>query len=347
MIDLRSDLLVRPDESMHAAGARAAQESLYFGLREDPWQAKLEARVAALLGMEDALIFPTCTMANTTALMLLGGRPGSAVLTQPGAHVLLSEAGAGAALAGLMLSAVSAEASPAMPPLSAWNKALSTRGDVQRPAPGLCVIENTHNRAGGVALPPAYLKRFVDLARSHGAALHCDGSRLLYAAVALGVVPAALVRGFDTVSISLNKTLGAPVAALLAGSRRLIESALLVRQQLGGGMRPVGSICAASYAGLDQWHLLADVMSLARRLGAGISSFEGLVVEAPSEITNLVVVRIATPARTDIVLQRLDAAGLRALQLDAQRIRFALYRGITPQQVERAIAIIGDALARP
>ena len=77
--------------------ADAARDSRCFGLREDPWQRRLEARIADLLGMEDALVFPTCTMANTTAL-ILAAPPGSVVPTQPDAHMLVSEAGAGAAV---------------------------------------------------------------------------------------------------------------------------------------------------------------------------------------------------------------------------------------------------------
>ena len=60
---------------------------------------KLEARIAQLLGKEDALVFPTCTMANTVGLML-GAPHGSTVVTQQGAHMLTSEANAGAALSG-------------------------------------------------------------------------------------------------------------------------------------------------------------------------------------------------------------------------------------------------------
>lgn len=346
MIDLRSDLLVRASEKMRDAAAAAALGPLYFGLREDPWQQKLEASVAALLGMEDALIFPTCTMANTTAMILLGGARGSIVLTQPGAHVLVSEGGAGAALAGLMLQAVGDAIAAAMPTLQAWRDNMAP-GDVQRSSPHLCVVENTHNRAGGVALAPAYIDDVVALARGHGLALHCDGSRLLYAAQALAVEPARLVAGFDSVSISLNKTLGAPVGAVLAGSAQLIARALVLRQQLGGGMRPVAGICAASLAGMHELESLRHVMPLARQLAQGLTGCEGLVVQSPAGITNLVIVGLRPDKDTDDFLRRMEGNGLLALKLGPHRVRFAVYRGITEPQIQQAIRIARDAIDGP
>ena len=99
-VDLRSDFLTRPTPAMQAAMAAAAAAPAHFGLREDPRQQALERRAADLLGMEDALLFPTCTMANEVALMLLT-TPGDLVLAPPRPHVVTSEAGAPAALAGV------------------------------------------------------------------------------------------------------------------------------------------------------------------------------------------------------------------------------------------------------
>lgn len=346
MIDLRSDFLARPSEAMLRAAARASAGPLYFGLREDPWQRRLEARVARMVGMEDALIFPTCTMANTTGMMLAAA-PGSAVLTQPGAHVLVSEAGAGTALGGLVLTAVDGTTgggSAAMPALSSWEESMSAMADAQRPAVRLCVLENTHNRSGGVAIPPAYIDAFVGMARQRGIALHLDGSRLFYAAQALGVDVPSLTRGFDTVSVSLNKTMGAPVAAVLAGSAALIERALVIRQRLGGGLRPTGVACAASLAGLDELDQLGEVIALARRLREGLSACPGLGLQAPGVTSNLVMVELPGPTTPAAAVERMNALGLKALAMDARRVRFALYRGVQRPQIERALSIATKAM---
>jgi len=57
--------LLREIELHLASGKDAAPE---FDLRGHRYQQNLEARVASLLGKEEALLFPTCTMANQTAL---------------------------------------------------------------------------------------------------------------------------------------------------------------------------------------------------------------------------------------------------------------------------------------
>ncbi len=344
-IDLRSDFLARPSGAMRAA-ADAARDSLCFGLREDPWQRRLEARIADLLGMEDALVFPTCTMANTTAL-ILAAPPGSVVPTQPDAHMLVSEAGAGAALAGVTLAAVASNEteraagdSAAMPAPSAWDRALGGSPNVQRPDVRLAVLENTHNRGGGVALPRGYVDDVVAIAARHGARLHLDGSRLFNAAEALQLPLAALARGFETVSISLNKTFGAPIAALLAGSRASIERALVIRQRLGGGIRPTGPASAATLAGLDDTGHLAEVHALARRLADALAGHPSLVIRQPTSVTNMVVAAVSPPDTPDAFAARCEAQGLRILALDARHVRFVIYRGIDAAQVGRAIAIV-------
>ena len=82
---------------LEAAARRGA--TLHFGLREDPHQIELEKRLAEMLGQEDALVFPTCTMANTTALMLLAPAARASLPTAR-RTCMTSEAGAASALAG-------------------------------------------------------------------------------------------------------------------------------------------------------------------------------------------------------------------------------------------------------
>lgn len=55
-----------------------------------------------------------------------------------------------------------------------------------------------------------------------GLQLHCDGARLMNAAVALGTSPARLVQSCDSVTLCLNKSLGAPMGSVIAGSREFI-----------------------------------------------------------------------------------------------------------------------------
>jgi len=342
MIDLRSDFLTRPTPAMLAAGAAAATD-LHFGLREDPRQLALEQRLAGMLGHEDALVFPTCTMANLAAALLLGRR-GTRAVMQHDAHVLTSEAGGLSAFAGLLPDPLPGDA--AMPDLESWKRA-AAGGDEQKPPASLFVLENTHNRAGGIAVSAAYSQEVVAIGRASGIALHLDGSRIFSAAAAQGAPVAELARGFDAVSVSLNKAFGAPLAAALAGSRALIEQAVTVRQRLGGGIRPTGPAAAATLAGLDASHF-AETHALAATLARGLASAPGLRVESIGTRTNIVVAEIVRAGLTAPDLRdRLMRHGLLVLPFDLRRLRFITYRGITAQDVQAAIAIVDRAMREP
>lgn len=343
VIDLRSDFLAHPSPAMDEAG-RAAAGSRQFGLREDPWQRKLEARLAALLGKEDALVFPTCTMANTTAL-LLQAPPGSTVVAQQGAHMLVSEANAGATFGGVWMTAVDSEG--ARPPLAAWQRALGVAPDAQRSPLSLVLLENTHNPTGGVALPAAYGAEVVALAHASGARVHLDGSRLFYAAAALATTPHALASGADTVSVSLNKTFGAPIAAALAGTAASIERALTIRQRLGGGLRPIGAAAAATLAGLDDLSHVAASNARAGRLADALAESPRVAVERPPEQTNIVLATLTAPWTAARLCARLAQDGVLALPVGPDRVRFVTYRGIGDAAIDTAIARVQAALREP
>ena len=63
VVDLRSDFVARPTPAMVEAMLRAARQPCGFGLREDTIVADLENRAAEVIGKDDALFVPTCTMA--------------------------------------------------------------------------------------------------------------------------------------------------------------------------------------------------------------------------------------------------------------------------------------------
>ena len=99
-----------------------------------------------------------------------------------------------------------------------------------------------------------------------GLPLHCDGARLLNAAVSQGVEVSALLRHCDSASICLSKVressqaqsdlsllqgLGCPVGSVIVGSRPLIEKAIRLRKVLGGAMRQSGVLAAAGLFALE------------------------------------------------------------------------------------------------
>jgi threonine aldolase len=107
------------------------------------------------------------------------------------------------------------------------------------------------------------------------------------AVVAAGVPARELAADWDSVWIDFTKGLGAPLGAVLAGSRPFIDEVWRWKQRLGGAMRQAGLCAAACLYALDHnVERLADDHAQARRLAAGLSQIPGFEVQTPE--TNLV-----------------------------------------------------------
>ena len=89
-IDLRSDTITQPTPAMREAMARAEVGDDVLG--DDPTVARLEARVAELLGKEAAVFTPSGTMANQLALRA-HTEPGDEILVEADAHIYYYEGG--------------------------------------------------------------------------------------------------------------------------------------------------------------------------------------------------------------------------------------------------------------
>src|SRR5439155_718848 len=66
-----------------------------------------------------------------------------------------------------------------------------------------------------------------------------------------GVPAADYAGGFDTAWVDFTKGLGAPIGAVLVGSRELIDEAWRYKQMWGGAMRQSGIVAAACLYALD------------------------------------------------------------------------------------------------
>src|SRR5215217_1111271 len=103
LVDLRSDTVTRPTSAMRRAMADAeVGDDVLDG---DPTVRRLEERVAELLGKERALFFPSGTMANQSAIWLLGRR-GTELLLDANAHIIHWEVAGVAALSGMQVRPV-------------------------------------------------------------------------------------------------------------------------------------------------------------------------------------------------------------------------------------------------
>lgn len=326
-IDLRSDTVTQPSPEMRAA--MAAAEVGDDVLEQDPTLARLEARVADLLGMEAALWVPSGCMGNLIALMLHVKR-GDRFLAPAQAHVLGSELGTGAWLAGGMPEALPWEGGPGRPTAAQVAAAAGSPGPYYTLRTTLLCLENTHNFAGGAVTPLREHRALVEAAKAAKQAVHLDGARLWHAAEAQGLAPAALTEGVDTVQVCLSKGLGAPMGSLLAGSKPAIAEARRLRKMLGGGVRQGGVMGAAGLIALDYLPRLSEDHAKTRRLAEGLRN---MGVQAPAPETNILLVPVPDAGAA---LRALESAGVRVLPVGAA-IRFIPHRDLSMADIEESL----------
>ena len=335
-LDFRSDTVTCPDPEMRMAMAMA--ELGDDVLDRDPTMDRLECRVADLLGQEAGLWTPTGTLGNLIALMLHLQR-GDRFLAPAQAHVLDSELGAGAWLAGGMPEALPWEAGPGrILPTQIW-RAAGAPGPYYALRTTLLCLENTHTQAGGTCLSAQEHRALVEPARARGLRVHLDGARLWHAAAAQGASPAELAWGVDTVCVCLSKGLGAPMGSVLCASRALVDQGRRLRKMLGGGVRQGGVMAAAGLAALDYLPRIPEDHAKARRLAAGLRAM-GFTAPAPE--TNILLVPVPDAGAAVSIL---DAVKVRVLQAGSA-LRFVTHRDLSEADVDQALARIGPVTGR-
>jgi len=337
MIDLRSDTVTRPTPEMRRAMAEAEVGDDLYG--EDPTVNRLQEEAAALLGFEAALFVPTGTMGNEIAIRVLTER-GDQVLVEERSHVVEYELSGMAQHSGVVPRMLRAEGGILSPDAVRAGLKIPT---INRAATTLLVVENTHNLAGGVVTPVHGMRGLFDCAKELGLKVHVDGARLWNAAVALGVAPAALVAGADTVMVTLSKGLCCPVGSLLVSSRERIERARRVRQLLGGGMRQAGVLAAAGLVALRSMiPRLAEDHQKAQRLAEALQGREGLRLGAVD--TNIVVARFDEP-KVPALVEALKKEGVLSTAMDPSTFRLVTHHDVSAEDCARAAQLVGQALS--
>ena len=200
------------------------------------------------------------------------------------AHPIIAEAGGPAWNAGLMIHALDGEGGIFT---ADQVRAAIRPGTRYFPRSRVVSVEQTTNMGGGRVWPLDAVHDVLDAAREHGLRTHLDGARLMNAVVASGVSAAEYAGGFDTAWVDFTKGLGAPVGAVLCGSRALIEEAWRWKQQMGGAFRQSGIVAAGCLYALDHnVERLAEDHANARLLADGLAEL-GCDVVAPE--TNIVI----------------------------------------------------------
>src|SRR5271169_1243461 len=334
-INLLSDTQTRPTPAMREAMARAEVGDEQVG--DDPSVNRLCERVADLLGKEAAVFMPSGTMCNVAAT-LVHCRPGDEILAHESAHIIAREGGAHAALGGFQITALAGPDGQFAP--ATFRKALHPRTRYQPPQT-VVSVEQTANIGGGTIWKKTDLDEVLQIAKSNGLATHMDGARLMNACVATGISARDMTAGWDSAWIDFSKGLGAPVGAVLAGSRDFIDQVWRWKQRLGGSMRQAGICAAACTYALDH-HVdrLAEDHANARALARGLAQIAGVEVQEPE--TNLVFFRpdgsgISGSAMVSALHQR----GVLLAMMDG-RIRACTHLDVTAVMIEETVGLVRE-----
>lgn len=333
-INLSSDTQTKPSRAMKEVMMEAEVGDEQMG--SDPTVWALCDRTAALLGKEAAVFLPSGTMCNQVAIAT-HCKPGEEILAHESSHILSSEGGAPAAIAGVLIKGLQGERGQfTVDTLEEAIRPVSRYSPTQR----LVEVEQTANRGGGSCWSLDKLRAVTDAAHSHGLATHMDGARLMNAAVALGVPASDLTAGCDSVWLDFTKGLAAPLGAVLAGSREFIGEAWRWKQRLGGSMRQ-GGICAAAclYALEHNIGRLAEDHANAKSLARGMAQIPGIKVEMPE--TNLVFFDTeGTGMTADDFAGRLRREGVLVSTSGKYRARACLHLDVSEAHVDEALSVM-------
>lgn len=339
-VDLYSDTQTRPTPEMRRAIAEAEVGDEQKG--EDPSVNALCAKVAKLLGKEDAVFLPSGTMCNEIAI-LVHCRPGDEILADRSAHILNFEGGGPAALAGAQIQP--------LPGVAGIFDADDVEAAVRTksryfPRTRLLSVEQTANIAGGTVWSVAEIEAVTGAARRHGLATHMDGARLLNAVVASGVAASEFAAPFDTVWIDLSKGLGCPAGAVLAASTEFIQEVWRWKQRIGGALRQAGILAAAGVYALDH-HVdrLCEDHANARRFAELIADCPGIKVEPTVIPSNMVYIDVSATGLSSAELnQKLEAQGVRLSAIDASRLRAVTHLDVSREQIEEGASVLRRTL---
>ncbi|MEV4172527.1 beta-eliminating lyase-related protein [Nonomuraea sp. NPDC049709] len=205
--------------------------------------AVLERRLAHLLGKQAALFLPSGTMAQQVALRVHADRRGRrAFAAHPQSHLDVWEEQGYNAVHGLWLRRTGDP------------HELMTAGDLAAAAGeplAAAVWELPQRDLGGLLPDWAELCEQVGLVRATGAAAHLDGARLWEAQTYYRRPFDEIAALFDTVYVSLYKSLQGVRGAVLAADTETVQAAQVWRQRLGGGIRDAWPLALAALVHLD------------------------------------------------------------------------------------------------
>jgi len=332
-IDLRSDTVTKPTPEMLEAMMKAqVGDDVY---KEDPTVNTLEEKLAKMFGKDQALFFPSGSMANQAAIKL-HTQPGEQLIADQYAHVFNYEGGGVSFNSGVSCKLL--EGHRGMITAAQVVSAINPPDFYHSPLTSLVCIENTTNKGGGACYDFEELMKIKNVCKQHGLGYHLDGARLWNALVAKGESPLQYGEQFDTISVCLSKGLGAPVGSVLIGNREIMQGAIRVRKILGGGMRQLGYMAAAGlYAIENNIERLSEDHRRAKEIGNVLKTLP-FVKEVEPIDSNIIIFTIQ--GDEEEFISEMGAKGIHFYGMGQGKLRFVTHLDYTEEMHEYFLNLI-------
>lgn len=319
-INLISDTVTRPSKEMLDVMMTASVGDDVF--KSDPTVNALQEKAATLFGMEDALFFPSGTMANQTAIKL-HTQPGDRMFCDKWAHVYNYEGGGAAFNSGVTSHLL--DGKRGMFSAQQLKEAVGGRADIHVPYNRLVCIENTTNKGGGACWDFEEIKKIKLVCNDKKLGFHLDGARLWNALEEKSETPDQYGQYFDTISVCLSKGLGCPIGSVLVGNNDIMEKAIRTRKMLGGSMRQVGVLAAAGLYALDHHRKrLVDDHQKAKDIGRVL---EGLkyVFNVQTVETNIVIFELDKHVDSNYFIENLKSKNILISDMGSGKLRIVTH----------------------
>jgi threonine aldolase len=304
---------------------------------EDATINRLEAKTAAMFGMEAGLFCPSGTMTNQIAIKV-HTQPLTEVICDITAHVYQYEGGGIPFNSGASMALVHGNRGKMTPQqVEAHIRPLD---NIHFPETKLVALENTCNKGGGTYYTLEEIAAISEVCKRHHLALHLDGARVFNALAASGDKAENYGNYFDSISICLSKGLGAPVGSVLLGNSEFIKRARRVRKVLGGGMRQAGYLAAACIYALDN-HVerLQEDHRKAKEMETTLLQIDYVESVLPVE-TNIVIFKLNDKYSDKAFVDALAGKGIRAASFGPQMIRFVTHLDVTEEMLQHTLQVL-------
>lgn len=274
--EFRSDTFTVPTQKMlESVLTCTVGDSVY---KEDQDCLDLEDKVARLSGHEAALFCSSGTMSNQIALRAHLFQPPHSILCDYRAHVYSHEAGGLATLSQAMVSPVRPANGNYITLDDILENYIPDDGDIHMAPTKVVSLENTLH---GIITPYEEIERISQWCKETGILLHCDGARLWNASAETGISIHDYCRLFDSVSLCLSKSLGAPFGSILVGNKKFIEKCNHFKKQNGGGIRQAGMLAKMASIAIDDNF---DKIKISHQYAKNVGQFcveKGIPLESP------------------------------------------------------------------